>query len=78
MVIERRDDTARPEGIEEDKELSDPVGTMRVTADFDELVVWGHEVVADAAEDPYVRSMEEWLEVADKVRVDGAFFVGWM
>lgn len=72
VVIERRDDTARPAGTE-DEELSDPVGTMRVTADFDELVVWGHEAVADAAEDPYVRSMEEWLQVADKVRVDGVF-----
>lgn len=70
VVVERRDDkpVVRPDlEVAEDEELSDPVGTMRVTADFDELVVWGHEAVADAAEDPYVRSMEEWLQLSNKV-----------
>ena len=40
---------------------------MEVTSEFDEMVVWGHETVVDASADPYVRSMEEWLQVADKV-----------
>ena len=80
VVVERRDDkpVARPETeVPEDEELSDPVGTMRITADFDELVVWGHETVADAAEDPYVRSMEEWLQVADKVWCESLFGGTW-
>jgi ribonuclease H2 subunit C len=43
------------------------IENMQITAEFDEMVVWGHEAVADASADPYVRSMEEWLQVADKV-----------
>ncbi|KAH6668618.1 ribonuclease H2 non-catalytic subunit-domain-containing protein [Plectosphaerella plurivora] len=38
--------------------------SMRVRAEFDEVVVWGHEALADAASDPYVRSVEEWLQVS--------------
>lgn len=40
---------------------------MKVTAAFDEVVVWGHETVGNAASDPYVRSVEEWLSMANKV-----------
>lgn len=43
-------------------------GTMQTTGVFDEVVVWSHEAVADAVGDPYVRSIEEWLQTADKVR----------
>lgn len=42
-------------------------GALQVTGEFDELVVWGHETLADASADPYVRSVEEWLQVADQV-----------
>lgn len=38
-----------------------------MTAEFDEMVVWGAESMADAATDPYVRSMEEWLQVAESI-----------
>ena len=41
--------------------------TFRTVAEFDEVVVWGHEAIADATGDPYVRSVEEWLTVADQV-----------
>ncbi|CEI62894.1 unnamed protein product [Fusarium venenatum] len=43
------------------------IESMQITAEFDEMVVWGHEALADASADPYVRSMEEWLQVADKI-----------
>ena len=43
---------------------------MQVTAGFDEMVVWGHEEIASAEADPYIRSIEEWLQVADQVCVD--------
>jgi hypothetical protein len=48
---------------------------MQITAEFDEMVVWGHESVADASSDPYVRSMEEWLQVADQVWLDGTLMI---
>lgn len=72
-MVERKDEKpahpAEEVAIENDSaEQSSELGTLRVTANFDEMVVWGHEAVADAAGDPYVRSIEEWLQVADKVR----------
>ncbi|KAK2034541.1 ribonuclease H1/H2 small subunit [Colletotrichum zoysiae] len=43
------------------------LGTMDVKAEFDEMVIWGHESSAEAASDPYVRSIEEWLTVAQSI-----------
>ncbi|KAK4647285.1 uncharacterized protein QC761_124030 [Podospora bellae-mahoneyi] len=42
----------------------DSHGKLEVQAEFDEVVVWGHESLADAAADGYVRSLEEWVGVA--------------
>lgn len=43
------------------------LSTMETKAEFDEMVIWGHEASAEAASDPYVRSIEEWLAVAESV-----------
>ncbi|KAK1989277.1 ribonuclease H1/H2 small subunit [Colletotrichum cereale] len=43
------------------------LGAMDVKAEFDEMVIWGHESSAEAASDPYVRSIEEWLTVAESI-----------
>jgi hypothetical protein len=53
--------------VEDDSRQETKVGTMQVTSQFDEIVVWGHEALANAEEDPYIRSMDEWLQVAEKV-----------
>lgn len=53
--------------LENEGEEPVPTGTLETKAEFEEMVVWGHETVADAASDPYARSMEEWLTVADQV-----------
>lgn len=47
-------------------ETADTAG-MHVTARFDSVVVWSHQVAADSASDPYIKSIEEWLHVADQV-----------
>lgn len=44
-----------------------PAGCLETRAEFEEIIVWGHEATADATSDPYVRSMEEWLALADQV-----------
>lgn len=65
--------------IEDDDDDDDVVAEKMLTVGkFDELVVWGHEVVADAADDQYVRSIEEWLQVADQVCcfTGGWFLIG--
>lgn len=54
-------------GVEEAPEEGPELGTMQVKAGFHEVVVWGHESLADTATDPYVRSMEEWVQVAEKI-----------
>ena len=61
---DRTNQEPREEDLDAEKEEA---GSMKVTSEFDEMVVWGHETVVDASADPYVRSMEEWLQVADKV-----------
>lgn len=66
-VPEQDPKTAVDEPIEVEDAEQEQTRSMQITAEFDEMVVWGHETVADASADPYVRSMEEWLQVADKV-----------
>ncbi|KAH6889122.1 ribonuclease H2 non-catalytic subunit-domain-containing protein [Thelonectria olida] len=71
VVVERKTDEIPPvetvDRIEDGEEVPERIGSMQVTAEFDELVVWGHEDLADATSDPYIRSMEEWLQVADQI-----------
>ncbi|KAB5571990.1 ribonuclease H2, subunit C [Coniochaeta sp. 2T2.1] len=43
-----------------------PLGTLEAKAEFDQLIVWGHESMADAASDPYVR-IEEWTALAEQI-----------
>ncbi|KAG7286948.1 hypothetical protein NEMBOFW57_006448 [Staphylotrichum longicolle] len=58
----------RPEEPEVvDLEAEAPLGTLQAQAEFDEIVVWGHEVAVDGAADPYLRGAEEWLALADKI-----------
>ncbi|EPE10747.1 ribonuclease h1 h2 small subunit [Ophiostoma piceae UAMH 11346] len=42
-------------------------GSLEVLAEFEEVVVWGHQSTADATTDPYVRGMDEWLALSDKI-----------
>ncbi|KAI1024655.1 hypothetical protein LB503_007489 [Fusarium chuoi] len=76
VVVERapeKDPKSTNEDVIEDLDADqeqEPLGSMKITAEFDEMVVWGHETVADASADPYVRSMEEWLQMADRVWLD--------
>ncbi|KAK4246614.1 ribonuclease H2 non-catalytic subunit-domain-containing protein [Corynascus novoguineensis] len=51
-----------------DLEQSEPPhGSLQVQAEFDEMVVWGHEQPVDAAADPYLRGAAEWLALAEKI-----------
>ena len=40
---------------------------MEEQAGFEEIVVWGHEVLPDGMADPYVRGMEDWIQFAENV-----------
>lgn len=73
--MERKADELRKELASSDSAQDDDddmvplenIGMMQATEEFDEMVVWSHEAVVTAAEDPYVRSVEEWLQMADQV-----------
>lgn len=58
-----------PEVVDLDAEEEMPLGALEAKAEFDEVVIWGHESVADASSDPYARGFEEWIAVAEQVRV---------
>lgn len=79
VVVERAPEkdpkTATEEPVEDVDEEQEKTESMQITAEFDEMVVWGHESIADASADPYVRSMEEWLQVADQVWLDGTLTI---
>ena len=42
------------------------VRMLETTATFDELVIWGHEVVP-GEDDEYVKGVEEWVAFAEVV-----------
>ena len=48
------------------EEVDLEVRMLETTATFDELVIWGHEVVP-GEEDEYVRGVEEWVAFAEVV-----------
>lgn len=56
------------EGAEEDEEEQhQEIKVAEQIASFNEFVVWGHEAVAQEAEDPYARAVTEWVELASAV-----------
>ncbi|KAL7951111.1 ribonuclease H2 non-catalytic subunit domain-containing protein [Trichoderma barbatum] len=75
LVLQRKDDkqdaAEQPEVIvigEDGDEGSAPsLGTMHTVTKFDKMVVWSHDAITDASSDPYLRSVEEWLIVADSI-----------
>ncbi|CEJ94873.1 hypothetical protein VHEMI10380 [[Torrubiella] hemipterigena] len=72
VVLERKADELRQDharGGDDDDDMVplESVGTMEVTAEFDKVVIWSHEEIPNATADPYVRNLQEWLSVADKI-----------
>lgn len=81
VLVERRD-APKPEAqrldepevvdLEADEEL--PVGALETQAQFDEMVIWGHEQMAEAVSDPYARGVEEWMQLSSQVREHDRFW----
>jgi hypothetical protein len=66
----------REENIEEedDDEEEEEVKIMEEVGEFDEVLVWGHEAIVDN-DDTYVRSLEEWIRVAESVSLREMLYV---
>ncbi|KAI2619185.1 ribonuclease H1 small subunit [Hypoxylon sp. NC1633] len=54
------------EAIEESDDQLEK-GAMQGIASFNEVVIWGHEALANSTEDPYLRGMEEWMSFAEQI-----------
>lgn len=48
------------------------VKMLEQQAEFDEMIIWGHEAPPDGAEDVYVRGVEEWVAFAEAVGVQSS------
>lgn len=62
-----QDEIAEDLEIQEDNDHQIEVGAMHGKSTFDEVVVWGHESIADSGADPYVRGIDEWISFAEQV-----------
>ena len=51
---------------EDDEEKPEPVKMLDIVATFENVVVWGHEVLP-APDDAYVKGIEEWIAFAETV-----------
>ncbi|KAH8130213.1 hypothetical protein ACSS6W_005423 [Trichoderma asperelloides] len=75
VVLQRKDDEPSPAeqpdvmivGEDGEDESAPRVGTMHTVTEFDKMVVWSHDALADASSDPYLRGVEEWLQVANSI-----------
>jgi len=54
------------EDDEEAEEEAD-VKIMEEQSEFDHIMLWGHEALPDEVADPYVRGIEEWIALAERV-----------
>ncbi|KAK3324756.1 ribonuclease H2 non-catalytic subunit-domain-containing protein [Cercophora scortea] len=62
------DDNNTHQHSEDDDDADKPeTSSLQVEAEFDDMVIWNHEVAPDVAADPYVRGMEEWLALAGQI-----------
>jgi ribonuclease H2 subunit C len=65
--IDQNKNPGTEESIEiEEEEGKEDVKIMEEIGTFNEVLVWGHEAVTDG-EDIYIRSLEEWIGIAESV-----------
>lgn len=66
-VLPPQSDTERDADAGESEEQNIEVRVMEEVGDFDQVVVWGHEVAPDENEDPYSKGIGEWLSFSEAV-----------
>lgn len=55
------------EAADEDEEEPEESKVVEDVAEFDKLVVWGHEAPPTDADNPYCRGIDEWISFANAV-----------
>lgn len=66
-VLPQPDAEREIDGDDEDEDQRIEVRVTEEVGEFDEVVVWGHEVAPDATEDPYSKGISELLAFAEAV-----------
>ncbi|EME40791.1 hypothetical protein DOTSEDRAFT_27397 [Dothistroma septosporum NZE10] len=56
---------AEEDDEDEDEEQPVEVKTMEAIGNFDEVAVWGHEMLPQEREDVYVKGLQEWIGFAE-------------
>lgn len=69
-VLEDASAKDQNDGVLEGEDEEEKVVVVEELADFEEIVVWGHEARPDDLADPYVRGVEEWISFAEQVSDD--------
>lgn len=72
VLVQKQEGTTRSEAEKSEGDetvcLDDAQeGTLQIMGEFQDIIVWGHESVADPSSDYHVRGMAEWMEVSEKV-----------
>ncbi|SPO03201.1 uncharacterized protein DNG_05883 [Cephalotrichum gorgonifer] len=76
VLVQKQDDKPTGQAENTDNGLDDgldegpddaPEGRLQTTGEFQDLMIWGHESVADSSSDNYLRGMEEWIEVSNRI-----------
>lgn len=60
----QKSNRVEPDDMQDEPE--EPVKVLQKQGAFDELMVWGHESMP-AANDPFVKGVEEWVKLAEAV-----------
>jgi len=76
-VLPRPQQEKDEEEEDEEGEKEEEVKVLEEQAEFEDVMVWGHEVVVDASEDCYVRGVEEWIGFAESVSRYAATGLEW-
>ncbi|KAL2137223.1 hypothetical protein VTI74DRAFT_6434 [Chaetomium olivicolor] len=50
-----------------DLEAETSQGSLHSQAEFDDMVLWGHEAAPDPSADPYSKGVEEWITLAERI-----------
>jgi ribonuclease H2 subunit C len=63
-------DNSASEAEEDDsKEKPEPVKILQSTATFNEVMLWGHDMLP-APDDPFVKGIEEWIAFAEAIHAE--------
>lgn len=66
VVVEKQPPKSDLPGQDDDGEEQLPLGSLETKAEFEEVVVWGHETTTDGGSDPYAR-VDEWIGLAETI-----------